>query len=202
MTPSTSRATSGAEQPLDLLGRRDGILDRVVEDRGGDRLVVEMEVGQDARDLDRVAEIGVADGALLGAVRLDREDIGAVEQRLVGIGIVARGPDRQVRIGAARVLRWGAALLCNATSYCRYFAATLVALTLALHLASASASKRLAVGREAGERADALDDQLAERSASRSGACAATQTRRRAHFHSVSRVMKLVLAGAATGVAA
>ena len=38
-----------AEQPLDLLGGGDRVLDRVVEDRGDDRLVVEMEVGEDAR---------------------------------------------------------------------------------------------------------------------------------------------------------
>ena len=50
----------GAEQLLDLLGRGDRVLDRVVEDRGDDRLVVEMQVGQDAGDLDRVAEIGIA----------------------------------------------------------------------------------------------------------------------------------------------
>ena len=80
-----------AEQLLDLFGRRERVLDRVVEDRGDDRLVVELEVGEDARDLDRVAEIGVARGALLGAVRLHREDVGAVDQPLVRIGIV--GPD-------------------------------------------------------------------------------------------------------------
>ena len=80
-----------AEQLLDLLGRRERVLDRVVEDGGGDRLVVELEVGEDARDLDRVAEIGVARGAHLGAVRLHREDVGAVDQPLVRVGIV--GPD-------------------------------------------------------------------------------------------------------------
>src|SRR3546814_10320956 len=40
-----------------------------------------MEVGQNARDLDRMAEIGVARGAFLAAMLLDGEDIGAVEQR-------------------------------------------------------------------------------------------------------------------------
>ena len=42
-------------------------------------------------DLDRVAEIGIARGAHLRAVRLHREDVGAVDQRLVRVGIV--GPD-------------------------------------------------------------------------------------------------------------
>ena len=80
-----------AEQFLDLLGRRDRVLDRVVEDRGDDRLVVELQVGQDAGDLDRMAEIGVARRADLGAMGLHREDIGAVDQRLVGVGVI--GPD-------------------------------------------------------------------------------------------------------------
>ena len=81
-----------AEQARDLFGRGDRILDRVVEDRGGDRLVVEPQVGEDARHLDRVAEIGVAAGALLGAMRLHREDIGAVEQRFVRVGVVIEDP--------------------------------------------------------------------------------------------------------------
>ena len=78
----------GAEQFLDLLGGGDGVLDRVVEDRGDDRLVVELEVGKDARDFDRVAEIRVARRADLRAMRLHREDVGAVDQRFVRIGIV------------------------------------------------------------------------------------------------------------------
>ncbi len=42
-------------------------------------------------DLDRVREIGVARSAELRAVRLHREDVGAVDQSLVRVGIV--GPD-------------------------------------------------------------------------------------------------------------
>src|SRR6478735_2786795 len=76
---------------LNLFGGGERILDRVVEDRGHDRLVVELEVGEDARDLDRMTEIWVAGGADLGAVRLHREDVGAVDQPFVRIGIV--GPD-------------------------------------------------------------------------------------------------------------
>ena len=78
----------GAEQFLDLFVGSDGILDRVVEDRGDDRLVVQLEVGEDSRDFDRMAEIGIARGADLGAMRLHREDIGSVEQRLVGVGVI------------------------------------------------------------------------------------------------------------------
>ena len=84
------------EALLDLLVCRHRILDRVVEDGGGDRLVVEVEVGEDARHLDRVAEIRIARGALLAAVRLHREDVGAIEQRLIGIGVVAQDPIDQL----------------------------------------------------------------------------------------------------------
>ena len=79
----------GPEMLLDLLGRRKRILDRVVEDRGGDRLVVKTKIGEDAGHLDRMAEIGIARGAGLRPVRLHREDIGAVDQRLVGVRVVA-----------------------------------------------------------------------------------------------------------------
>ena len=77
-----------AEQLVDLFGRGERVLDRVVEDCGDDRLVVELEVGEDPGDFDRMAEIGVARGAHLRAVRLHREDVGAVDQPLVRIGIV------------------------------------------------------------------------------------------------------------------
>ena len=77
-----------AEMLFDLLRSGERVLDRVVEDRGDDGLVVELEVGENPRDLDRVAEIGVARGPHLGAVRLHREDIGAVDQPLVRVGIV------------------------------------------------------------------------------------------------------------------
>ena len=80
-----------SEQFLDLLVRRDRVLDRVVEDCGDDRLVVELQVGEDARDFDRMAEIGVARGPHLRAMGLHREDIGAVEHVLVGVGVI--GPN-------------------------------------------------------------------------------------------------------------
>ena len=77
-----------AEMLLDLFRGGERVLDRVVEDRGGDRLVVELQVGEDPGDFDRMAEIGVARGAHLRAVRLHREDVGAVDQPLVRVGIV------------------------------------------------------------------------------------------------------------------
>ena len=113
VTPSTSRATSLPNSFSISSRRRERVLDRVVEDRGGDGLVVELEVGEDPRDLDRMAEIGVARGALLGAVRLHREDVGAIDQPLVRVGIVGADLLDQFVLSQHR-LRWGGrALLCK-----------------------------------------------------------------------------------------
>ncbi len=79
----------GTEQALDVLERRHRVLDRVVQQPGDDRGGVELHPGEDARDLDGMREIGIARGAQLRAMRLHREDIGAVERILVGRGIVA-----------------------------------------------------------------------------------------------------------------
>ena len=89
VTPSTRRATFLPNSFLISAGRRQRVLDRVVEDGGDDGLVVEPEVGEDAGDLDRVAVIGVARGPGLAAMRLHREDVGAVDQRLVGVRVIA-----------------------------------------------------------------------------------------------------------------
>ena len=59
-----------AEELFDLLRSRQRVLDRIVKDRGRDRLVVEPQVGEDAGNLDRMAEIRIARGALLVAMRL------------------------------------------------------------------------------------------------------------------------------------
>ena len=83
------RADLVAEQLVDLGARRLGVLDRVVQQRRDDRGVVELEVGEDRRDFERMGEIGIARGARLRAMRLHGVDIGAVEQILVGVRIVA-----------------------------------------------------------------------------------------------------------------
>ena len=85
------RADFGAEQLVDLGARRLGVLDGVVQQRGDDGGVVELEVGEDRRDFERVREIRIAGGAGLRAVRLHGVDIGAVQQVFVGVRIV--GPD-------------------------------------------------------------------------------------------------------------
>ena len=98
MTPSTSRAISGAEHPLDVVERRDRVLDRVVQQPGDDRGAVELHPGEDAGDLDRMREIRIARGAQLRAMRLHRIDIGAVERVFVGIRVVGLDPLDQLEL--------------------------------------------------------------------------------------------------------
>ena len=81
-----------AEIPLDILDRRQRILDRIVKQRGGDRLLIELQIGHQTGDLDRMAEIGIAARPGLRAVLLDGIDIGAVEHRLIGVGVVFLDP--------------------------------------------------------------------------------------------------------------
>ena len=80
-----------AEYPLDVIERRDRILDRVVQQPGDDRRGVELHAGEDAGDLDGMGEIGIAARPELRPMRLHREDIGAVERVLIGRRII--GPD-------------------------------------------------------------------------------------------------------------
>ena len=58
----------------------------------GDGRVVELEVGEDAGDFERMGEVGIAVGALLRAMLLHGVDVGLVEQALVGVRIVPRDP--------------------------------------------------------------------------------------------------------------
>ena len=51
------------EHPLDLVLGDGGVLDRVVEQRGGEGDVVEAEVGEDQRDPERVGDVGLAGAA-------------------------------------------------------------------------------------------------------------------------------------------
>ena len=80
------------ERGLDLVEGGGGILHGIVKDSGRDGGVVELEIGQDRGDLERMAEIKVSGGAFLGAVRPHGIDIGPVEQRLVGGGVIALHP--------------------------------------------------------------------------------------------------------------
>ena len=81
-----------AEHLGDVLARGRGVLDHIVQQGRDDGRRVQPIVGQDARDLDRMGEIGIARGPQLRAVHLHRIDIGAVQQRLVGGRVI--GLDR------------------------------------------------------------------------------------------------------------
>ena len=72
-----------------------GVFDGVVQHRRHDRGVVELEIGEDRGDFERMREIRIAGGALLRAVRHHREDVSAVEHVFVGFGIVAADPFHQ-----------------------------------------------------------------------------------------------------------
>ena len=96
------------EHVIDLGAGGLGILDGVVQQRRHDGGVIELEVGQDRRDLERMGEIRVAGGAGLRAMRLHGVDIGAVQQVLVGVGIVRPDAlDQIVLPHHARTRRFG-----------------------------------------------------------------------------------------------
>ena len=77
-----------AEILLDVLIGDQRVLDRVVQQRGDDGGHVELELGQDGGHFQRMGEIGIARGAELLAMRGHGIDIGLVEQRLVGVGVI------------------------------------------------------------------------------------------------------------------
>ena len=90
--PSTSEPISAPNSASISLARGVGILDGVVQQRRGDGGVVEPHLGEDGGDFERMGEEGRAGRPLLVAMRLHGIDIGAVEQRLVGVGLVALHP--------------------------------------------------------------------------------------------------------------
>ena len=67
-----------AKQPVDLLARGVGVFERIVQNGRDDRRVVELQIGEDRGDFERVGEIRVAGGAGLRPMRLHRVDIGPV----------------------------------------------------------------------------------------------------------------------------
>ena len=90
------RADVVAEQAIDLGASRFGVLDGVVQEGRRDGGVVELEVRQDGRDLDRMGEIGIARSASLFAMCFHGIDVGAIEESFVGVGIVAAHPFDEV----------------------------------------------------------------------------------------------------------
>ena len=65
-----------------------GVLDAVVQQARADRRDVELELGDDLRDRERVRDVRIAGLAGLAVVRLRGELVGAADQREVGAGIV------------------------------------------------------------------------------------------------------------------
>ena len=77
-----------AELGADVVGLGLRVLDDVVEERGGERLLVEMELGADLRDRPRMVDERLAGAARLALVRGRREAECAREQLLVDSGVV------------------------------------------------------------------------------------------------------------------
>ena len=96
--PLDQNADVAAEQAVDLGASGIGILDRVVQQRRRDGRVVELQIGEDRSDLQRVGEIGIARRPLLLAMRAHGIDVRAVEQILVGGRVVLLDPVDQLEL--------------------------------------------------------------------------------------------------------
>ena len=81
-------ADVGPEKLVDFLAGRIRIFDRVMQNSRDNGRVIELEVGQDGGDFERMREIRIAGGAFLRAMRFHRIDIGAIKQVFVGMRIV------------------------------------------------------------------------------------------------------------------
>jgi hypothetical protein len=79
-----------AEALLDVRDRVLRVLGYVVQQRRLDRLGIEPEVGERARDGERMADVGLAAGALLRTVRLDREEPRFADASQVRLRVVRR----------------------------------------------------------------------------------------------------------------
>ncbi len=84
-----------AEAGFDLRQGDRGILDDVVQQAGDDAAGVEPVVGEDAGDGDGVVDVGLAIVATLRRVGAARHRVGVLDQRDIGIGIVAANLGRE-----------------------------------------------------------------------------------------------------------
>ena len=87
-----------------LLGPRErvaGVLDRVVQQRGGESGGVQAEIGEDHRDRERVGDERLAGLAALAAVLLLGDGVGPFERRHVGVGVLLHVHADQRGQGAA-----------------------------------------------------------------------------------------------------
>ncbi len=94
----------GPEQLLEVLDRHHGVLDRVVQQRGRDRHVVEPELGEDHRDAQRVIDVGLAGPSHLLGVRLTRDLVGLLDERRVGPAVPLLELGEQRREGVVDVV--------------------------------------------------------------------------------------------------
>jgi hypothetical protein len=99
----------GPEQLLDIVERRERILDRIVQQAGDDRGTVELHAREDAGDRDGMREIRIARGAQLRAMRFRREDISAVQRVFIDIRIVGFDALDQLELAHDRGTRFGRA---------------------------------------------------------------------------------------------
>ena len=87
VTPSTSSATDGAEVALDVGEGEPGVLHRVVEQRGGERDVVEPELGHDRGHRQRVGDVRLTGLAALVTVGVVGDLVGPGDQRRRRLGV-------------------------------------------------------------------------------------------------------------------
>jgi hypothetical protein len=78
----------GPEELRDVLLRREGVLDRVVQEAGDDRRLVEAHLGEQARHLERVDEVRLPGLADLALVDLRGVDVGLLDQIQVGVRVI------------------------------------------------------------------------------------------------------------------
>ena len=79
-----------AEVGAELVERVVGVLDRVVQQRGGHRRRADAEVGEDLRDRERVRDVRLAALALLALVGALGDRVRALDEARSALGCVAR----------------------------------------------------------------------------------------------------------------
>ena len=92
VTPSTRRATSAPNRFSTSCRETAGVFHHVVQQRGHDRGNIELELGGNQRDVERMCDVGLAGLALLLAMHARGVIIGAADECQVGVGIVGDYP--------------------------------------------------------------------------------------------------------------
>ncbi len=105
VTPSTSWAISSPNSSRTCSIVTFGVLDDVVHERGGDRLVVEPQLGADLGGAERVVDELFAGAALLALVRLRGERERPCQKLPVNVRVVGRNLGEQF-LDEILVLLW------------------------------------------------------------------------------------------------